>query len=252
MSAPVTATLTAASLLAENTLDSLRKLVDVLRDRTALPIELSRSEGLHRSNTRQVWNNDIVWACGLLSARCIASGAVDAEIIAAPVFTGETLAVYRSFIVARADDHDSRCRIAINEYASWSGHHAYRQHVSLPDTLVDARMASPFSITRVTGSHRASIMALRSGKADRAAIDSSLWRFWSEEEPALLDGLTVVDETRDWPAPPFVLRRSIPVDTRAKLIDGLCSISKGDVPGLSGIVAASASQYRSLLSLAAE
>jgi len=258
--------LTTASLLAENTIVPLRAVVDVLRSRTDLCVEYPDDEVLHDSNSLHVWNNDLVWACGLLSVNCIASGQSEADIIAAPVFTGEMQPLYRSMIVGRQDFHDERpLAIAINERESWSGHHAYRHHIAGIDKNVTPECAQDegasigiglhpdrrFDVAVVTGSHRASLLAVATGQADRAAIDSSLWQHWAQAEPELLVGLTVVDMTRDWPAPPFVLSRSVPADTRQKLIDGLCSIGQGDVLGLNGIVPASIEQYRPLLALSA-
>jgi len=262
-----TTILTTASLLAENTIAPLRAVVDVLRSRTDLRIEYPDDEVLHDSDSLHVWNNDLVWACGLLSVNCIASGQTEADIIAAPVFTGEMQPLYRSMIVGRQDFHDERpLAIAINERESWPGHHAYRHHIAGIDKNLTPGCAQGedatigiglqpdrrFDVAVVTGSHRASLMAVATGQADRAAIDSSLWHYWTQVEPELLVGLTVVGMTCNWPAPPFVLSRSVPGDTRTKLIDGLLSISQGDVPGLNGIVSASIEQYRPLLILSAD
>ncbi len=100
----------------------------------------------------------VVWLCGLATIELVDSGRFDAEIVAAPVFPGESRAVYRSVVVARPEiraatlDDLEGTRLAINGTGSWSGYHALRVH------LAEAGRFDPFfgSVTE-TGSHRASI-----------------------------------------------------------------------------------------------
>ena len=114
----------------------------------------------------------VVWLCGLATIELLESGRFDAEIVAAPVFPGESGAVYRSVVVARRgigaatlDDLEGT-RLAINGTGSWSGYHALRAH------LAEAGRFDPFfgSVTE-TGSHGASIDCLLAAEADCAAID---------------------------------------------------------------------------------
>lgn len=144
---------------------------------------------------------EVLFACGLLTREWIAAGR-PFDVVAAPVFPGETAPVYRSVVITRDDgpadlDAAQEGTLAVNEYGSWSGWHGY---------VDDLRShGSPAPRARVvTGSHLASVEAVRDGRAHVAAIDSSLWRWIGPEQRRRL---RVVHETADWPAPPFSVRR---------------------------------------------
>ena len=156
----------------------------------------------------------VVWLCGLATAELIDSGRFDAEIVAAPVFPGESGPVYRSVVVARREagrstiDDLAGSRLAINAYGSWSGYHALRAH------LAEAgRFDAFFSSVTETGGHDASIDSVLAGEADCAAIDCSVWDARSARDPRLRE-LQVVARTRDHPAPPFSVSRALDADVR--------------------------------------
>jgi ABC-type phosphate/phosphonate transport system substrate-binding protein len=73
---------------------------------------------------------DIYWMCGLLTVELIDSGALTAEIVAAPLFDGQRGPLYHSVIVSTAPtpsiDGLAGRRLVINETGSWSGNHALR------------------------------------------------------------------------------------------------------------------------------
>lgn len=136
---------------------------------------------------------DLLLACGLLSIEMIDGGAAR-EIVAAPRFPGERAAVYRSVLVARDPiglREAAAAPLAVNERGSWSGWHG----------VVSWLAASGLAVTgpRIeTGSHLASVDAIRRGAAAVAAIDATVWRDLVDP-----DGLRVIATTDDWPAPPF-------------------------------------------------
>ncbi|MDW3220271.1 MAG: PhnD/SsuA/transferrin family substrate-binding protein [Acidimicrobiales bacterium] len=156
---------------------------------------------------------DVVFACGLLTRERIAAGE-PVVVVAAPVFPGETTAVYRSVVVSRTDGPADLASaqegtLAVNEYGSWSGWHGY------VDDLAGHGLPVPHRRV-VTGGHRASVGAVRHGDAAVAAIDSSLWRWLPGDER---DGLRVIHETVDWPAPPLSVRAG----TDDAVVDSLVS-----------------------------
>ena len=228
----------------------LAALVARLSSSTGLALRFDTAHELRTSGDADGWRHDLVWACGLLSMRVLERGGTDAEIVAAPVFAGQDGARYHSLVVTRSDgDVDAgarvaRGRVAINEFASWSGCHALLAHLDARD--LPARFAA---VTR-TGSHRASLETLARGEADVAAIDHTVWDHLSRTEPALTDALRVVERTRDWPAPPFLLSRALPGAVRERLTHALVAIGENDVEGLDGIEPASADAYRTLLATA--
>lgn len=183
----------------------------------------------------------VVWLCGLATAELIDSGRFDAEIVAAPVFPGESGPVYRSVVVARGEvrastlDDLAGSRLAINSTGSWSGYHALRVH------LAEAgRFDAFFASVTETGGHRASIERVVAGEADCAAIDSSVW-----DEGAVRDGWTrdlqVVTRTRDHPAPPFSVSRALGPDVRREITAGL--VRSARAAGLEAIAPACDSDY---------
>ncbi len=147
---------------------------------------------------------DVAWVCGLLTNELIAGG-LDAQIVAAPVFHGSRLPVYHSVIVAGAHVGATRLgelgggRVARNELGSWSGWHAFRQHLIERD--LSDRTWEPID----SGSHLASLQLVRDGAADLAAVDSTVWSSLG----SAVDGVRVIDRTRDWPAPPFSFRMGL-------------------------------------------
>ncbi len=94
---------------------------------------------------------------------------------------------YRSVIVRSGRGP----RAAVNSRRSHSGFTALLEHLT-PDEIV------------VTGSHRASLEALRGGRADIAAIDAVTWSALTRFQPARCSGLEVVARSAAYPAPPWV------------------------------------------------
>jgi ABC-type phosphate/phosphonate transport system substrate-binding protein len=121
--------------------------------------------------------------------------------LAAPLLSGKRYQkspCYFVDVVGRVGDHADQ-RWAFNEKESFSGWLAVRQ--GLTD---DNR--SPDEIEWVkTGSHLASLEAVKGGAADRAGIDSMV----IDLEPRLLSGLEVVSTWGPWPAPPLLAARQV-------------------------------------------
>jgi ABC-type phosphate/phosphonate transport system substrate-binding protein len=69
----------------------------------------------------------------------------------------------------------------------------------------------------VTGSHRASMEAVVTGRADAAAIDCVTFGLHAEYEPAITDGLRIVAHTSASPSIPFVTTR----DTAGATVEAL-------------------------------
>lgn len=111
---------------------------------------------------------------------------------------------YRSVIVGSAGGR----RRAVNDRWSLSG------WISL--LAVDADDAADRS-TVITGSHRASLEAVRSGAADVASIDAVTFALIAEHAPADVDGVSVVGRGPEVPALPLITARAelVPVLRRA-------------------------------------
>ncbi len=112
---------------------------------------------------------------------------------------------YRSWLVARKEDEnltlaDFRGRRAVcNSRDSHSGHNALR-YVIAPL----AHGGRFFNETLISGSHSKSLIALREGRADIAAIDCITWELLRRNFPEELRGLEIIGETPLCPALPLI------------------------------------------------
>jgi ABC-type phosphate/phosphonate transport system substrate-binding protein len=113
--------------------------------------------------------------------------------------------VHRAFIVVRSSSAAAAVRdlrgsnFAVNSPHSNTGMNLPRR---LFASVADGKRF--FSRVIVTGSHRASMEAVRSGDADAAAIDCVTFGLHAEYEPAAIRGLRILTHTEPSPSIPFV------------------------------------------------
>ena len=242
------ARVTVQTLLGENAVRILAELVAHLARTTELDVRFEGGDGARASEgAADVWAHDLVWACGLVTARTLAAGGFAGTVVAAPVFAGETDPVYRSVVVARPGGPVrrladlARARVGVNETASWSG---YRGPLA---ELARAGLAPAFGEILPTGTHRASAEAVAAGRCEAAAIDCTVWAHLCEVAPGTTSRLAVVDRAGDWPAPPFSLADRVDPETRARLVDALTGLHPGEVEGLAAVVPADPAPYAAML-----
>ena len=143
-------------------------------------------------------------SCGYPVATAL-RGAV--RVVATPHYTatGCDSLRYCSALVVRASSHatslgDLRGKVCtFNADDSQSGYNALRAAVA---PLAKGR--SFFSKTLRTGSHVASIDAVRRQRADVCAVDCVTWALLTRYRPSSLSGLTVLARTETAPGLPFV------------------------------------------------
>ena len=119
------------------------------------------------------------------------------EVVGTPVFEvpGCRGPLYSSHVVVRSGERlRDGLRAAANDPRSWSGYHVLRT------------LGLRFRSVDVTGAHTASVDAVRSGRADVAAIDAVTWALLERWRPGALRGLSIVGCTELAPAPPWVSR----------------------------------------------
>ena len=174
-----------------------------------------RAEGLHGVPERLRWPADLErhWeepalllsqACGMPLVTSLVGrvSVVGAFRYAAPGCTGID---YRSELVVRDDDDaravdDLRHRpAAFNDRRSHSGCNALRAMVA--PLARDGRF---FSRTLRSGSHRASLALVRSGRADIAAVDCVSLAALRRQFPAAWRGLRVLGSTAPAPGLPLI------------------------------------------------
>jgi phosphonate transport system substrate-binding protein len=137
----------------------------------------------------------------------------DVEALVAPVMEGERYAgrpVYFSDVLVRAGEESAPLealggrRLAVNEADSHSGYGVVLA------TLADRGVPEEgFAEVVETGSHAASVRALRGGRVDAAAVDSHLLAAFVADDPALLGELTRSDTLGPSPSQPLVAGPSL-------------------------------------------
>lgn len=89
----------------------------------------------------------------------------------------------------------------------------------------------------VTGSHLASLRALRARQADVAAIDAVTWHILERIAPNELMGIPLVGKTGEALAPPYVTRKGHDrFDLLAKLQRGITADASSEARQLLGLV----------------
>lgn len=125
---------------------------------------------------------------------------------------------YRSALLVRRDEAGAgieafRHRVAaFNDRDSHSGFNALRALIA--PLAVDGRF---FAAAIPSGSHRASIERVRSGRADLASVDAVTWAGWRRANPASADGLKVLGWTDAVPGLPLITAARTTPDDLARL-----------------------------------
>lgn len=129
---------------------------------------------------------------------------------------------YRSVLVARKAGKPPalahfRNRVAVcNAADSQSGYRALLNRVSPL-----AHHGAFFSHVRFSGSHRQSLIEVGRGRADIAAIDCVTYALLQRHQPALLEGLAVIDHTPLTPGVPLITAQQTSPETLFLLRDAL-------------------------------
>ena len=135
---------------------------------------------------------------------------------------GCTGVLNRSQLVVRQDDpagtlDDLRGRrLAINGIDSQSGYNSLR---ALLVPMV--RAGRFFGTTHVSGAHHLSLLAVRDGLADVAAIDCVSLAGFQKHQPDITAGLRVLGQTAAYPGLPLITAAATTADTMSALRDAL-------------------------------
>jgi phosphonate transport system substrate-binding protein len=164
---------------------------------------------------------EVCWMCGWPYADRADSPSADVDLIAAPVMADPRYLdqpVYFSDVVVRADStFDSFKNLrgaswAYNEPRSHSGYNAVRYFLAKQNLE-----GGFFGSVVESGSHEASIDLILSRSVDASAIDSTVLEAIRRRRPEITPLLRVIDTIGPSPAPPWVMRASLPQELR----DGL-------------------------------
>ncbi|MER2510715.1 MAG: PhnD/SsuA/transferrin family substrate-binding protein [Amaricoccus sp.] len=179
--------------------------------------------------------------CGLPLVR----GLTEVEVIGAIDYglPGCPPGFYRSALVTRADDPRETlsafrgARAAVNGRDSQSGYGAL-----LAAVAPYAEAAGFFGAARVTGSHRASVIAVAAGEADIAAIDCVSWRLAERFEPTA-GALRVSGLTEPTPGLPLIAAAGTDVARHRAVAAAVLPTLAHGTAGLRGFAPLTRSDY---------
>ena len=169
------------------------------------------------------WRDRRLWfsqACGRNYVRELAG---HVRLVATPCYAapGCDGPLYRSLLLGRADPGPgpaadmSRARVAINGFDSHSG------WVALCAAVSAAGAAPDFADIRVTGTHAASMEAVRRGEADLCAVDCVTFALLERHAPDRVAGLGFKGWTPAAPGLPYITGAGTGPAELARLRDGL-------------------------------
>lgn len=176
---------------------------------------------------------DICWMCGWPYADRADRAGADIDLIAARVMADPRYhdePVYFSDIVVRAGSRfesfaDLRgASWAFNEPRSHSGYNVVRHFLATQN--LDGGF---FGSVVESGSHQRSIDLILSGSVDASAIDSTVLEAVQRRRPEVASLLRVLETIGPSPAPPWVIRRSLPQDVRDAVRRGFLAMH--ETPG---------------------
>ena len=176
-----------------------------------------------RGNTTDHWRDRrllISQACGRNYVRELAG---HVRLVATPCYAapGCDGPLYRSLLLGGADselepaDDLSSARAAINGFDSHSGWIALCAAVSATGGAPD------FAGIRVTGSHAASMEAVRRGEADLCAVDCVTFALLERHAPDRVAGLKFLGRTPAAPGLPYITSAETGAAELSRLRDGL-------------------------------
>ncbi len=195
-----------------------------------MPLALSHTKPYHELFTAPMLT--LSQCCGLDLFRPQTRNVVP---FAAPVMIALDVSPgkYFSYIVARPSANLRAPHVVINNRYSHSGHTAIKDWLEIHNT-------TNYTISE-SGSHRQSLISLRDGQADVAAIDALSYLHL---DPA---GLEILDTSEPAPAPPFIMGKESNIPAK-EMTDALNEAFEryGHRVGIGGVQHISISDYRTM------
>lgn len=192
-----------------------------------LPNQLERDTGLERQ-----WNS-----AGLILSQCCGPDLFrpdtpELEVIARPVFS--TLdcepGYYYSHIVSATEQPVASLRVVANGPTSRSGFIALQEWLQ-QQGIEPARLL-------FSGSHQQSLLWIKEGRADLAAIDAHSWH-WLQDR-----SLCIIDQTDTAPTPPFVMHSQSPVSPASMRRALTSALQAAEQIGISGLLETGKALYQ--------
>jgi phosphonate transport system substrate-binding protein len=204
---------TAASYLAPNSLWLYQAIAAYWQRVLAIPVTLSQSWLDPLSDPDMINDRiDIAWMCGLPFARYARSTA-HLQVLAAPVMQADRYHNHPSYfsdVIVRADSHVTsfaqlcHTTFCYNDPGSNSGYYLVGHRLMQAGYSIRF-----FSQMLQSGSHQHSVQWVLEGKADCAAIDSTVLEQAQRSIPDLSQQLRIIDSIGPYPIPPIVVSQRL-------------------------------------------
>lgn len=215
----------AAVVSPRGTAESYQPLLDYLSEALDRPVELIQRRTYQETNDLiESGEVDVAFVC--TSAYITGHDAFGMELLAGPEVGGES--VYYSLLIVPAGSsaetmQDLQGKVfAFTDPISHSGRvyptYLVHQLEQTPDTF--------FGRTFFTYSHDEAIYAVADGLADGAAVDSLVYHFALEHDPALSDRVKVIHRSPPFGIPPVVVSPRVRPQQRALLQEILLTMHK--------------------------
>ncbi len=207
---------------AANTEPAVRAVARYLSEDVGRPVHV-RDDVSWRERERELdaGRIDVGWVCSAWYVQKKAAHAPGIRLLAAPVMRGDRYAgrpVYFSDVVVRRDsafhtfDDLQGATWAYNEPHSYSGRYVLLHRLAAADAGPDF-----FGDVVQSGGHVNSLALILDGRADTAAVDSTVLDYEQRRRPALEEQLRVLETLGPSPIPPWAVFSSLPADLEKQL-----------------------------------
>ncbi|OEH85001.1 hypothetical protein BHU72_07380 [Desulfuribacillus stibiiarsenatis] len=197
-------------------------LMHFIEQKTGFHIEVIQRKSYSEINNLLSLNLiDVALICS--SSYVILENEVD--LLVAPEFHGEHQ--YQSFIIVKSDsDIHSFNQLqgktfAFSDPISTTGFFYPKSLLLKSNHTMDSYFANYF----FTYSHDNSIYSVINGLADGAAVDSTIFRKLTKQDPLILEKLRVINSSPYYCNSPIVASKNLSPDIKKRLIDALISIN---------------------------
>ena len=213
--------LSLVTCLAENTQPLSKAISLYLSQRLGIPVFFQETLGYEEQKLGLLTGDiELGFMCGLLYTQLKDKQSARCQPLVAPVSLSvqDKMPSYYSYVIVKKDspyqhfaDLEHSC-FCINQQESFSGYQIVRYHLASLD-----KANRYFSKVIESGSHMKSIQNILLGQADSAAIDHTLFEYWSKKNLENARALRVIARLGPFPMPPLVISETVPEQLKQTL-----------------------------------
>jgi phosphonate transport system substrate-binding protein len=211
-----------AAVVREN-LDLYDRWAAYLGRRVGRPVQFVQRRSYREAmELIETGENDFSWVCSYPYAKYRQSQTFG--LLATPVFEGRPL--YRSYIIVQKDSSVQNLSELEGKVFAFSDPDSNSGYIVPRDMLRDMgrNPDSFFRHTFFTYSHTETIEAVAERVADGAAVDSYVWEYLNQHQPALTAKTRIIQRSRTYGFPPIIYRAGVEPVLRQKMADALLTM----------------------------